>query len=138
MEILHQVRNQPRLLKVLKAATRNPLHLSLAHIETLFELTRGDVQLSLRGLQSLIYLSNQPHDGAQIVFHHASFRDFLQDPAQAGEFHIGSDQVYGMDLCRRILKVFAYKHDLSLNRHGHVAWYDFFYRNGTKFNRWCH
>ncbi|KAJ7794619.1 hypothetical protein B0H14DRAFT_2621755 [Mycena olivaceomarginata] len=54
------------------------------------------------------------------AFYHASFRDFLQDPARAEIFHVGRS--HQVDLCRHILKALSYIYDdPSVNRQGHVS-----------------
>ncbi|KAJ7929419.1 hypothetical protein B0H13DRAFT_2540682, partial [Mycena leptocephala] len=120
-QILVQVPDQPQLLKILKVITTelSDMALSVTSIEQLLELEPGDVPLVMQGLHSLVEL---PDKNQGISFHHASFRDFLQDPARAGIFYIGGCQ-HQTDLSRHILKAFSYKYDdPSLNRCGHVAW----------------
>ncbi|KAJ7798152.1 hypothetical protein B0H13DRAFT_2505494 [Mycena leptocephala] len=107
-QILSEVPARPELLKILKVITTELSYepLSVTSIEQLLELEPGDDDDDRRG----------------ISIHHASFGDFLQDPARAGTFYIGGRQ-HRTDLSRHILKAFSYKYDdPSLNRHGHVAW----------------
>ncbi|KAJ7899397.1 hypothetical protein B0H13DRAFT_1718133 [Mycena leptocephala] len=115
-QILSQVPARPQLLKILTViAAKIPL--KAAHIEQLLQLEPGDVQLALHGLHSVIDLP----EGHEISAHHASFCDFLQDPARAGIFYVGGFQ-HRTDLSRHILKAFSYKYDdSSLNRHCHVS-----------------
>jgi hypothetical protein len=115
-QILAQVHAQPQLLKILAVIVAK-LDLEAVHIEQLLELEPGDVQLTLHGLHSIINLEDYI-----LSTHHASFCDFLQDPARAGIFYIGGCQ-HQTDLSCHILKAFSYKHDdPSLNRRGLVAW----------------
>jgi hypothetical protein len=118
-QILSEVPARPQLLKIL-AVIAAKIGLSAVHIEQLLELDLGDVQLVLRGLNSVL---NMPDNVNGSVFtHHASFCDFLQDPARAGIFYIGGCQ-HQTDLSRHLLKAFSYKDDdPSLNRGDYVAW----------------
>jgi hypothetical protein len=121
-QILSEVPDQPQLLKILKVITTELSDgpLSVTSIEQLLELEPGDVPLVLRGLHSVVELPEE--DNEDISFHHASFRDFLQDPARAGIFCVGGDQ-HCTDLSRHILKAFSYKYDdPSLNCRRHIAW----------------
>jgi hypothetical protein len=131
-QILSEVPARPQLLKILKViSTRLSVRvrakvapssdgLSVTNIEQLLELEPGDLQLVLRGLHSLFIVPENDND--MISFHHASFRDFLQDPARAGIFYVGGCQ-HQTDLSCHILKAFSYKYDdPSLNRRSHVAW----------------
>jgi hypothetical protein len=118
-QVLAQVPARPQLLKILAVIAAN-LDLKPVHIEQLLELEPGDVQLTLHGLHSVIHMPEEDFRG--ISTHHASFCDFLQDPARAGIFYVGGCQ-HQTDLSRHILKALSYKYDdLSLNRRGHVAW----------------
>jgi hypothetical protein len=120
-QILSEVPDRPQLLKILKVITTeiSDPPLSVTSIEQLLELEPGDVRLVLRGLHSVVELPEEDND--DISFHHASFRDFLQDPARAGIFYIGGCQ-HQTDLSRHILKAFSYKYDdPSLNRRLHIT-----------------
>ncbi|KAJ6524352.1 hypothetical protein B0H19DRAFT_900443, partial [Mycena capillaripes] len=46
----------------------------------------GDLKLTLRGLHSLLKVDTS---NESITLHHASFGDFLRDPARSGAFHVG-------------------------------------------------
>jgi hypothetical protein len=121
-QILSEVPARPELLKILKVITTklSDDDLSVTFIKQLLELEPGDVPLVLRGLHSVIELPEDNNMG--ISFHHASFPDFLQDPARAGIFYVGGCQ-HQTDLSRHILKAFSYKYDNpSPNQCGHVAW----------------
>jgi hypothetical protein len=118
-QILSEVHARPQLLKIL-AVIAAKIYLSAIHIEQLLELEPEDLRLVLHGLHSVIKL---PQDNnTEISFHHASFRDFIQDPTRAGIFFVGGCQ-HQTDLSRHILKTFSYKHDdPSLNQCGDVSW----------------
>ncbi|KAJ7851961.1 hypothetical protein B0H14DRAFT_2581191, partial [Mycena olivaceomarginata] len=81
--------------QLLKSLTVIAVHLSLSagHIEQLLEREPGDVKLTLRGLHSELHISGEEEeedeDHRRILVHQASFRDFLQDSAQAGIFYAG-------------------------------------------------
>ncbi|KAJ7248345.1 hypothetical protein C8J57DRAFT_1028852, partial [Mycena rebaudengoi] len=54
-------------------------------------LKPGDVQLTLRGLHSVLYIPEPEDDNdydERISVHHASFRDFLKDQSRSGEFYV--------------------------------------------------
>jgi hypothetical protein len=121
-QILSEVPAQPQLLKILKVITTELSSgaLSVTSIEQLLELEPGDVPLVMRGLHSVVELP-EDNNRDSISFHHASFRDYLQDPARAGIFYIGGCQ-HQIDLSRHILKAFSYKYDdPSLNRRLHIT-----------------
>jgi hypothetical protein len=118
MQILCQTRpaTRPRLVEILTVILSD-LNLRVRHIEQLLELKPGDVRLVLRGLHSLLYIS----DNDRITFHHASFPDFLNKPTRSGPFYVGGKE--RANLASQILKALAYTHEDSyLNRQGHVAW----------------
>ncbi|KAJ7899381.1 hypothetical protein B0H13DRAFT_1718132 [Mycena leptocephala] len=122
-QVLAQVPDQPQLLKILKVITTDLSYsykpVSAISIEQLLELEPGEVQLVMRCLHSVVGLPEDNNWGISI--HHASFRDFLQDPARAGIFYIGGCQ-HQTDLSRHILKVFSYKYsDPFLNQCRHVS-----------------
>ncbi|KAJ7892025.1 hypothetical protein B0H13DRAFT_1719727, partial [Mycena leptocephala] len=118
MQILCQTHpaTRPRLVEILTVILSD-LNLRVRHIEQLLELKPGDVRLALRGLHSLLYIS----DNDRITFHHASFPDFLNKPTRSGPFYVGGKE--RANLASRILRALAYTHeDSCLNRQGHVAW----------------
>ncbi|KAJ7821022.1 hypothetical protein B0H14DRAFT_3146902 [Mycena olivaceomarginata] len=125
-QILSEVRDQPRLLKILVIIAAR-LSLSVDQIEQLVKWELGDGQLLLRGVHSVIGgLLEEEEDYATrhlpIFVHHASFLDFLQDPARAGIFYGGGQ--HRTDLALDILKAMSYKYDEpTLNHIGHVAWW---------------
>ncbi|KAJ7822060.1 hypothetical protein B0H14DRAFT_2519081 [Mycena olivaceomarginata] len=91
------------------------LDLRIPHIEQLLELKPGDVQLTLRGLHSIVKM-----DGNTVTVHHASFLDFLNNPTRSGTFYVGPQQ--RTDLACQISKAFSYRYDDPLvNSSGPVA-----------------
>jgi hypothetical protein len=119
-----QVDARPQLLKILAViASKLLLSPGPARIEQLLELEEGDVRLALCGLYSVI--SGLEKDNSDdlwgLNFHHASFRDFLQDPGRAGIFYVGSSS-QRTDLSHHILKAFSYKYqDPVQNQRGHIS-----------------
>ncbi|KAJ7882920.1 hypothetical protein B0H13DRAFT_1629259, partial [Mycena leptocephala] len=128
-QILSAVHVRPQLLKILTVIAAK-ISLPATYIEQLLELEPGDLLLALRGLHSVINIPAQEEDGRDpqsfdptIVVHHASFRDFLLDPARAGRFYASGSR-HRADLSGHILKAFMYMHDdPSLRRCGHVSQY---------------
>jgi hypothetical protein len=121
-QILSQVHVRPQLLKILMVLAAGII-LSPGHIEQLLELEEGDVRLALCGLHSVI--SGLEGDNSDYLlglnFHHASFRDFLQDPRRAGIFYVGGSS-HRTDLFHHILKAFSYRYqDPVQNQRGHVS-----------------
>ncbi|KAF7369167.1 NACHT domain-containing protein [Mycena venus] len=126
-QILCAVPRRPLLLKIL-AVIAAKIQLPIGYIDQLLELEPGEVQLTLRGLRSVIGAKKE--DGSEcndwsleskIIVHHASFLDFLQDPARAGTFYVGNSSLR-TDLSRHILKTLSYSYNNpSLNRHGFVG-----------------
>ncbi|KAJ7252282.1 hypothetical protein C8J57DRAFT_1077537 [Mycena rebaudengoi] len=114
---------QPQLIRILTPIAAD-LQLTVPHIEQLLELEPGDVRLLLHGLHSVISVSQgDVYDKDDYVtVHHASFRDFLNDPARSGPFYVGNFH-HHIDLASHILKALSYTYnDPSLNHNGHVAW----------------
>ncbi|KAJ7689257.1 hypothetical protein B0H14DRAFT_2551002 [Mycena olivaceomarginata] len=117
-QILAQVPARPQLLKILTVIAAH-ISLPVAHIEQLLKLEPGDVGLALRGLHSVIDVPDDAYKYLNV--HHASFRDFLQDPARAGIFYVGGSQ-HQTDLSRQVLKAFSYKYnEPPQTKHGHVT-----------------
>ncbi|KAF7358362.1 hypothetical protein MVEN_00886200 [Mycena venus] len=89
--------------------------LNVSDIEHLLGLRSGDLRLILRDLHSVVNVPDEGKDGAVYV-HHASFLDFLKDPARSGPFYTGSLQ------CRKkltydILKALSAGRDDPLGIH---------------------
>ncbi|KAJ7737215.1 hypothetical protein B0H14DRAFT_497334 [Mycena olivaceomarginata] len=121
-EILSRVpdRHQVQVLKILTVMVG--LSLRPSRIEQLLELEAGDVRLAFRGLHSVINIPEEPEEvDNEFVFHHASFHDFLQDPARAGSFYVGTPSLQ-TDLCCHILRAISYMYnDPPMNRQDHVS-----------------
>jgi hypothetical protein len=95
-EILSTIPTRPHLLRILAVITH--LELPVRSMERLLGLQPGDVRLALRRLQSVIQLPSVHRDDDKgtevttesiVLTHHASFLDFLEDPARSGAFHVG-------------------------------------------------
>ncbi|KAJ7754642.1 hypothetical protein DFH07DRAFT_743774 [Mycena maculata] len=121
IQILSQTRPaaRPRLLRIL-AAIFSKLGLQIRHIEQLLELKRGDIRLAFRSLHSVLEAPKEAD--FQIHFHHASFGDFLSNPAHSGEFYVNPVR-YHAYLTGQILKAFTYVYgNPSLNHIRAMAW----------------
>ncbi|KAJ7233839.1 hypothetical protein B0H12DRAFT_1028261 [Mycena haematopus] len=103
-QILVQVRPRPQLLRVLTVMMAE-LDLPIGPIEQLLGLEPGDLQLTLRGLRSVVNTKDRSSSGLWIVVHHASFYDFLRHPQRAGIFYV--DDSHKMDLSCCILKALS-------------------------------
>ncbi|KAJ6587259.1 hypothetical protein B0H10DRAFT_2333974 [Mycena sp. CBHHK59/15] len=113
-QILSAVPVRSRLLAILRVHAH--LQLDVTDTEKLLGLEPGDIQLTLRGLHSVVDVEEN-----WIYFHHASFRDFLGDPMRAHEFYTGGFADL-KDLACSILTEFSYTYeDLSKNRMKPVA-----------------
>ncbi|KAJ7848450.1 hypothetical protein B0H14DRAFT_2356750, partial [Mycena olivaceomarginata] len=106
-QILAAVPPRPQVLRILSVIAVK-LFLPIPHIEQLLELKPGDVQLTLRGLHSVV---NIPHrlSSDDLTVHHASFLDFLNHSTRSRSFHIGNVQRHGL-VCD-ILKAFSYTYN---------------------------
>ncbi|KAJ7090129.1 hypothetical protein C8R44DRAFT_861333 [Mycena epipterygia] len=125
-QILAAIPPRPQLHRILSVVAVG-LSLSIPHIEQLLQLKPGDVQLTLRGLHSVINIPhrlsfNDPDDPDTLVAHHASFLDFLNDPKRSRTLHVADIQRQA--LACDILRAFSYTHDNpSVNAgRSHVAW----------------
>lgn len=117
-QILSAVPRRPQLLKILAVITAG-FWLSIPHVEQFLSMEPGDFHLALRGLHSVIKIDSEEDE---FTIHHASFRDFLDDPTRSGTFYVGG-VTHRTDLSYHVLKAFLYTHgDPSLNQRGHVAW----------------
>ncbi|KAJ7444543.1 hypothetical protein B0H11DRAFT_437643 [Mycena galericulata] len=118
--------SRPRLLQILVIINSDSLlsfSPSFSKVEQFLELCPGDVRLVLRNLHSVINVPDKDSDNFHnITVHHASFLDFLRDPARSGPFYIGGFQ-HCMDLLRYIFKALAHKCDYTSQTHiGHYSW----------------
>ncbi|KAK7007527.1 hypothetical protein R3P38DRAFT_1656021 [Favolaschia claudopus] len=85
--ILAQVPNQPRLLLILPVIAAH-FQLSMLQMGQLLELEPIDIQTTLRRLRSLInVIAVKDEKDLHFTVHHASFLDFLNDPARSAQFH---------------------------------------------------
>jgi hypothetical protein len=126
IQILEAVPARPQLFRILTVIGADFEEMSSANdIEQLLHLKPGDVLLALRGLHSVINVEFAKDKGNQgdpsISVHHASFLDFLNDPARSGVFYVGGS--HRTRLACDILKTLSYSHNhQSANCNGHLAW----------------
>ncbi|KAF7326342.1 NACHT domain-containing protein [Mycena sanguinolenta] len=86
--ILSSAPRQAQLIPIVCAIVHFEFSLAADDIDKLFGLAQGETQLILRGLHSVF---NVPRDDQhQILSHHASFVDFLNNPKRSGNFCSGS------------------------------------------------
>ncbi|KAJ6467889.1 hypothetical protein C8R45DRAFT_909692 [Mycena sanguinolenta] len=104
MTILLSVPRQAQLLPVLCAIVN--FDLCPECLERLLGLNNGDARLVLRGLNSLLQMSEEVNQFVPISSHHASFLDFLNDPGRSRDFYIGKP-CHRMDLARSLLELFT-------------------------------
>ncbi|KAK1224871.1 hypothetical protein PQX77_012204 [Marasmius sp. AFHP31] len=85
--ILEANPNPEEVLHILTAILILPGYLepTPAHIELLYGLARGEVDLALRGMHSVLKTGGW---GDTIRVHHNSFREYLLDPNRSHHFHI--------------------------------------------------
>ncbi|KAF7377491.1 AAA-16 domain-containing protein [Mycena sanguinolenta] len=136
-QILSQIPARQQLLRILAVLTAKPnllkLNLLIGHIEQLLGLEPGDVRLTLRGMQSLVFpedpslMFGKSRDNrddwsfeSRIYVYHASFYDFLQDPRRAGIFYTDCDSCK-TDLLRCIFRKYSYQ-SIS-TKTDHLVWY---------------
>ncbi|KAJ6562496.1 hypothetical protein B0H19DRAFT_1288372 [Mycena capillaripes] len=101
-------------------ATNSFAKLPVFHIEQLLHVKTGRLRRLLRHLRSVLNIPAS--DDGEISVHHASFLEFLIDPARSGAFCVSGAQ-HAIDLVRCILKALAYAHqNPHVNRVGHIAW----------------
>ena len=65
-----------------------PAFARVSDVEVFLGLRPGQVNLTLRGLRSIVHLEV----GGRLRSFHASFPDFLFDPARAGDYHVDIEQ----------------------------------------------
>ncbi|KAJ7611130.1 hypothetical protein DFH06DRAFT_1345676 [Mycena polygramma] len=80
-QILSRIPKGHPLVPILRVIDHIP-GLTLSSIDILLRLERGDTELCLRGLHSVIEFDDEAPQ-----FFHASFTDFLRDPSRAGDFY---------------------------------------------------
>ncbi|KAF8187939.1 hypothetical protein K438DRAFT_1972631 [Mycena galopus ATCC 62051] len=101
---------RPKHIELLAVISAN-LPLTVSETELLLDLKSGDHRLILRDLVSVVHL----REGFSqcVLIYHASFLDFLHDPARSGVFYISSSQCRSSVTCH-ILKALSYEYgDLS-------------------------
>ncbi|KAJ7875222.1 hypothetical protein B0H13DRAFT_1531534, partial [Mycena leptocephala] len=86
-QILSAVPNSSHLVSILRVIDTFEFSPGPAEIDELLGLERGDTELSLRGLHSLIFWDSDPDFDCPPSFIHASFSDFLGDKFRAGDFY---------------------------------------------------
>ncbi|KAJ6483446.1 hypothetical protein DFH09DRAFT_405122 [Mycena vulgaris] len=102
-QILSEIADNSNLVPILRVS--HYFWLQRRQIDELLGLESGDVDLALRGLHSVM-----EKDNPFLVFEHASFNDFLNDPLRAGDFYIG-DTVGLENLARRVLSELGYMYE---------------------------
>ncbi|KAJ6526053.1 hypothetical protein B0H19DRAFT_1197759 [Mycena capillaripes] len=113
IQILSAIPAQQRLFRILTVLVVFS-ELSLSQIEQLLDVQRGDVPLALRGLHSVLRI---PTDYSHpITVYHASFLDFLDNPARSGVFCVRDAQKQE-DLAVSVIKMLD-----SLTSFHYVAW----------------
>ncbi|KAJ7214097.1 hypothetical protein GGX14DRAFT_618368 [Mycena pura] len=118
-QILEAVPVRRSLLRILSVIAAG-CYLLPAQIEQLLGMKSGDVRLTMRRARSVINVSSQSQD---VIPHHASFLDFLNDQTRSSIFYTGIRSVYYQSLAADVLKAFSYTiDDRSVNAIGHVAW----------------
>ncbi|KAJ7913446.1 hypothetical protein B0H13DRAFT_2326304 [Mycena leptocephala] len=117
-QILSDAPSQPQLLQIL-SLIHDELRLSVRRTEQILELKPGDLRLVLRGLRSLVEVPEDVDD--HLICHHASFSDFLADPARSGNFYAGGSQLR-TEVVGHMLKALSYNYDDPfLNRNDPVV-----------------
>ncbi|KAJ7474297.1 hypothetical protein FB451DRAFT_1133691, partial [Mycena latifolia] len=125
-QILAGITPQPQLLAILSAILSFNV-LSITHLEQVLKLRPGDVRLALRGLHALLDVPPKTDSRSRIGVHHASFLDFLDDPARAGQFYVGGSK-HRLAIARAILRALS-----SVSPVGHVAWSQALRINGISY-----
>ncbi|KAF8873379.1 hypothetical protein BD779DRAFT_298098 [Infundibulicybe gibba] len=87
LHILRKYRDHMELSKILRTIMYLGERALAGYIEKIFDLRPGSVCIMLEGLHSIIDVPADRDDGP-LRFLHASFNDFLADPARSQEFHL--------------------------------------------------
>ncbi|KAJ7203566.1 hypothetical protein GGX14DRAFT_369457 [Mycena pura] len=112
-QILSNVPARPQLLQILSAIVE--FEICVCHIKSLLQLKPGDLRLMLRGLRSVVEVPEEDIY-EELIWHHASFLDFLKDPARSGIFYPSTFQTH-TEVIGYILKALSYNYDdPSLNQ----------------------
>ncbi|KAK7042819.1 hypothetical protein R3P38DRAFT_3348702 [Favolaschia claudopus] len=109
--ILADVPNQPRLLHILSILSAG-LQLSVVQMGQLLELEHTGIQTTLRRLHSLINVPEPNLTVNRVTVHHASFLDFLNDPARSAQFHFNGTARHSLAL--HILRVYSEPSEIGL------------------------
>ncbi|KAJ7658155.1 hypothetical protein DFH06DRAFT_1196200 [Mycena polygramma] len=80
----------------------NPTTHCVEFLDNILGLERGTVRFALRGLHSILFIPDS--DGGRIRVHHATFHDFLSNPARAGQFYL-APEAHHTELLERCLSV---------------------------------
>ncbi|KAK7007546.1 hypothetical protein R3P38DRAFT_1656260 [Favolaschia claudopus] len=118
--ILANVPNQECLLTILPVIAAN-FQLTVLQMGQLLELEPIDIQTTLRRLHSLINLPAVVGDekDLHVTVHHASFLDFLNDPARSGQFHFNGTARHSLAL--HIVRLYSEPSEIGLfPAQGHV------------------
>jgi hypothetical protein len=83
LHIFNMVEDLPRVLEIMSCLFLLPPYLNMEDIEDLLFYNRGDIQLILCDLHSVLNVPEITEGGSLGVFH-ASLRDFLMDPNRSG------------------------------------------------------
>ncbi|KAF7328906.1 NACHT domain-containing protein [Mycena venus] len=101
---------------ILQCALVFKFDLTAVQYDRLLGLERGDVELILRGLHSVLTHSRS----GTIHVHHASFLDFLQDQRRSSSFHFNMDN--RMNVARAVLKALSDDNHWLENPDDPLAW----------------
>ncbi|KAF7334902.1 AAA-16 domain-containing protein [Mycena sanguinolenta] len=102
LTILASARRQSDLIQIICAIVI--FRLVPRSIDQLFGLAQGEARLILRGLHSVLKMPRD--DEHEVLSHHASFLDFLNNPDRSGNFCVGAlhNQI---TLARSLLQFYA-------------------------------
>ena len=93
--------------------------ITVADIEALLKLPRGQVKLLLRRLRSLVSFEEKPWGGAvRIRLSHASFGDFLHDTDRSGDYHVDLEEWLYTAFCNTLslgYKILGFPVDTGVN-----------------------
>ncbi|KAF7326985.1 putative nwd2 protein [Mycena sanguinolenta] len=92
MTILSSAPRQSGFMLVLWMMAEKDRSRQIPVIEEVLGLEKGETELLLRGLHSVIKLYTRGGALEEIAFHHASFPDFLNDASRSRKFHVDSLQ----------------------------------------------
>ena len=90
----------PILKLILGYAELSDAYLTVAELEALFGLPRGQVKLLLRGLRSLVSFTEWYGGSVTVRLDHASFGDFLHDKERSGVYYVDVQEWVYTAFCR--------------------------------------